>query len=116
MIKGVYYMERLKLHINAKSKPLPSEFELSKIYDLTANGIEILPLDEDFPMPWDAGCYIEDSMFIIEGSAASAAPNTDAIVRLPLLHVDKYLELSVYPMSNEADEELRSVFTEYGWM
>lgn len=113
-------MARIELNITNQSKPIPESLE-SRIQDLSfdsrGNGIEALPKSDDFPMPWDAVCYIEGNEFIIDGDLGQQGSNNAwAKVGIPLGKVMNYIELSIYVEDEEAASEIREILSEYGWL
>lgn len=111
---------RIELTITNQSKSIPESLEL-KIQDLSfdngGNGIEVYPKNDDFPMPWDAVCYIEGNEFIIDGDLGQQGSSKAwAKVGIPLDKVMNYVGLSIYVEDKEAESEIRKIFSEYGWL
>lgn len=111
---------RIELTITNQSKSIPEELEL-KIQDLSfdngGNGIEIYPKKDDFPMPWDATCYIEGNEFIIDGDLGQQGSNRAwAKVGIPLDKVMNYVGLSIYVDSEDSANEINQILSDYGWL
>lgn len=105
----------IKLNVTTRSKSIPDEV-FNKIYDYS-DGVMIYPVRDDFPMPWDAVCYIEDNFFIIDGDLGQQGSNRSwAKVGIPLDKVKNYLRLEIAPDEEEFEEELTNIFKEYGWI
>lgn len=102
----------IKLNINTSSEDI-SEQDYTRLEDLTYNGIELLPKNEDFPMPWDASCYIEGGNFVVEGAPGPGRSVGKATVSIPLNSVDKYMEVNVY---TDHEEEVRDILDKYYWL
>lgn len=109
-------MSKIKINITTESENLPLELD-SKLYDLSYNGIEVMPKGDDFPMPWDAGVYIEDGMFVIDGDLGQQGSHRGfAKVGLPLETVNKYLDIEINPNDEESEAEIKEILEKYGWL
>lgn len=113
-------MAEIKLMITDKSKQIPDEvmIEIDNLsYDSGGNGIEIYPKKDDFPMPWDAVCYIEDGFFIIDGDLGQQGNNKSwAKVGIPLDKVMNYLDLSIRADNADTLENLEAILGKYSWL
>lgn len=110
----------IELTITSQSKSIPEELEL-KIQDLSfdngGNGIELYSKWNDFPMPFDATCYIKGNEFIIDGDLGQQGTHRAwAKVGIPLDKVMNYLGLSIYVDSEESAEEINQILSDYGWL
>lgn len=108
MVKEIY------LKPTRNSKDITDEVD-DRLYDLTYNGIMIYSDDESFPIPWDAGVYVEGSDLVLSGGAGPGGYGR-CVVKVPVDRLPKSLKIFVEPVDDEAEKELKSIFTEYGWL
>lgn len=117
-------MAEIKLSITKESKSIPDELatELQDLsFDNGGNGIELYPKDDDFPMPWDATCYIEGDFFIIDGDLGQQGSHKGwAKTGIPLDRVARYLDLTIHVNEDNSNEgyvsRIEDILKEYNWI
>jgi hypothetical protein len=108
----------IKITLTPESRPL-TDAELETIYRMTANGIEVEPLNITVPLPWDADLGIENGNFILNGNFGQQGTHPGSVVViLPLDKVSKYYVLSVtIPDGKYASlYRVASILLSAGWL
>lgn len=98
-----------------KVKPNDNTRNLPKcVYDNTYNGLDVRPIHEETPIPWDAEVTVSNGNLVLTGHVG---PNGIGYsqMSLPLVKVDNYLEIFIDPLPGK-EEWLRLALTEYGWL
>lgn len=108
MVKEIY------LKPTRNSKELPPKVD-DRVLDLTDNGVMVYSTDESFPIPWDAVVYVEGNDLVLEGGAGPSGYGR-AIVKVPVDRLPSSLKIYVQAFNRESEKELKSIFTEYGWL
>lgn len=109
-------MTNIELTLTNQSKDIGDE-NYDKLLDLTANGLEIYPKQDELSLPWDAALFIEGSNVIIEGSVTPGGPSSGTCVaKIPLDKVMLNIGISVTVKDKESEAEVRRIFSEHKWL
>ena len=110
-------MEMIRLNVTRQTEDM-SVGLYDQIYDLSVNGIEVQPLVEDIPLPWDAEIYIEEGLFIMDGHIGPGGPSGKGFAKIgiPLDKVKSYLDIYITPNDEEAEAKLRQTLVDYHWL
>lgn len=104
----------IKLNITQKSRSMnPKTY--SQVVFMSVNGFEMIPKDDDFPMPWDANFKIESNQFVISGSAGPSGFGS-AQTKIPLTSVPKVLNIGITIDDDDNIEEVRSILSKHEWL
>lgn len=109
-------MASIELTLTSQSTDLRDE-EYNKLFDLTANGLEIYPKQGELAIPWDASLSIEGSNVVMDGYVAPGGPAAGtSVAKIPLNKVMNLIGLSVYVEDEESEAEVRQIFSEHNWL
>lgn len=105
---------RLNLDISNNTKNISRE-DNDKLFDLTYNGIEIVPLRDDVPTPWDALLEIDGNYAILTGDFGQQGTHDGSVIcRLPINKFNNYYEIGI-SLDDENYDEVKAILDKYGW-
>lgn len=109
-------MASIELTLTSQSTDLGDD-NYDKLFELTANGLEIYPKQDELAIPWDASLSIEGSNVVIDGYVAAGGPSAGtSVAKIPLKRIMSLIGLSVYVDDKESEAEVRQIFSEHNWL
>lgn len=96
-----------------------SDSDYDRLYDITHNGLMIMPKNDDVPFAWDAVVEsITNGNMIITGDFGQQGTHDGKVeITLPLSKVNNYYKLYVEVIDDtDAAEEVEKIFTDAKWL
>lgn len=104
------------LSSSGSSKPIPS-----KLYDKLIDDfdLELVPNDDEFPLPWDADFEVKGSNLVLSGHASDGGYGT-SVTTIPLRDATRWVSivLHVPEYHDDRDSEVQDTLdqlTNLGW-